>query len=175
MRIGSVISTTLANARRTIKMYLFGVAKDVRESMPYGYDSCPVQGVTAIYTTTGTDDYRYIVGYENTYQITTAGQTRIYSTDTDGGNSFNIFLDNNGQCYLGHPIDFSSYNDYLTKFNEMQTAFNQFRDDFNNFITTEYNSHTHPSAAGETSAPVILATPTEADMSGAKTDNIHVY
>jgi len=142
--------------------------------MPYGIDSNPIKGMTAIYSTTGITGQEIIIGYVNTNQITKVGETRIFSTDSEGGNSFNIYLADNGICYLGQPSDITTYNDYLVKFNEMKSAFNQFTSDFNTFILS-YNSHTHPSAAGETSAPIIPATATEANMDTSKTDSIKVY
>jgi hypothetical protein len=178
------ITGFINNGFRTIKAALFG-ANDVRSALeagPAGIDSCPVNGQRAIYLETGKRTQPIIIGYVNVdargnlvgeAKIMEPGGWRAYSTSETGDLYFNIMMPNIGKCYIGASKDIGDYTDYLTRFNEMQTAFNQFTSDFNTFIAA-YNTHTHPSAAGETSAPIVGATTTSANMDDAKTSNIRV-
>lgn len=79
-KIDSVILNT---GKRILKFLQFG-AKTANESLPYGLDSSPIKGMTAIYATTSNDAESVIIGYIQKNQIVEAGESRLFSTDENG-------------------------------------------------------------------------------------------
>lgn len=138
--------------KRLIKSIRFGTkdGKQSFESMPYGVDSSPIDGMKAIYASTGTSGKSVVIGYINTNQVAEEGETRIFSS---GGE---IWLRTDGTCEI------LGTGNFLVKFNEMETAFNQLKNDFNTHV------HLDP-LSGALPPPT---TPSTANMSGAKAVNI---
>ena len=165
--LGKVDSTFFSKVKeRVVKLLLFG-RDDVRtaeEAMPYGVDSSPIKGMIAVYAETSAKGDPVIIGYINKNQLALVGEHRIYSTDQNGVLKTFIWLKNDGTMLLGG----STKN--LTRFQELEAGFNQLKSDFNAHVS-KYNGHTHTGSTGPI-VPAGASTPSSADISGAKIDEI---
>lgn len=170
MQLTRVISTQLDNLnRRLVKVLRFG-RSDVQtpfQALPHGVDSNPVKDWLAVYSETTEKGKPVIIGYINPDQLAEVGGTRIYSTDSDGAVQFAIYLRADGTCEVGGDTD------NMVRYSELETAFNTLRDDFNNFVNLTYNVHQHPTAAtGPPSTPTVTGSQSNADITGAKIDEV---
>lgn len=162
MNIVKTISTFFESGLRKIKFLRLG-KRDIQssfEAMPYGFDSVPIKNIKAIYSKTGEDGKTVIIGYINTGQLESlkSGESRMFSTDSDGKLSFDIRLKDNGTAEIGGDSDF------MVRFNALESGFNELRGDHNSFLL-----HVH-GAAGTPPAPP--ATPSTASISDAKIEEI---
>ena len=169
MQLTRVISTQLDNLnRRLIKVLRFG-RSDVQtpfQALPHGIDSNPVKDWLAVYSETTEKGKPVIIGYINPDQLAEVGGTRIYSTDSDGAVQFAIYLRADGTCEVGGDTD------NMVRYSELETAFNTLRADLNALVTT-FNAHQHPTAAtGPPSPPSVTGQQSQADISGAKIDEV---
>lgn len=169
MQVVKVISTSLKSAKRLIKFLRYGRA-DVKENMecsPYGLDSNPIKDTRAVYTQTTSASQSVVIGYVNTMQKADVGEFRTFATNANGVEVFYTWMKADGSMEIGGDSD------NMVRFSPLEAEFNKLRDDFNNFINTKYNLHTHPTAApGPPSVTVTVGTPSTADISGAKIDEI---
>lgn len=170
MQLTRVISTQLDDlSRRLVKVLRFG-RSDVQtpfQALPHGIDSNPVKDWLAVYSETTEKGKPVIIGYINPDQLAEVGGTRIYSTDSGGAVQFAIYLRADGTCEVGGDTD------NMVRYSELETAFNTLRDDFNNFVNLTYNLHQHPTAAvGLPSPPSVTGQQSQADISGAKIDEV---
>lgn len=172
MNIVKVISTKLSDAVRFIKFTRFGRSdvKENREAAPYGLDSNPVKDTVAVYSSTTTNGQSVVIGYVNRNQKADVGEFRTYATDSDGNEVFYTWMKNNGTMEIGGDAD------NMVRFSELQSAFDELKQDFNDHIT-DYNSHTHivpqaPSGTTTSQTPIPTGSPSAADISGAKIDEI---
>jgi len=171
MNIVKVISTKLDDQSRRLIKYLRMGKSDVRESLqasPYGTDSNPIADMVAVYAPTLQNGKPVIIGYVNKNQIADVGEHRIFSTDADGLVKMFIHLKNDGTAEFGGDAK------NMVRFQELETGFNQLKSDFNSFITT-FNIHLHAGVTpgiGTTASPITPGTPSAADISGAKIDEI---
>lgn len=175
MNLTKVISTRIQSARRLVKFLRYGRSdvQECAESVPFGIDSNPVKDMIAVYAPTGEDGKNVIIGYINKQQLADVGETRLFSTDSDGELKFFIHLKNDGTCDVGGDTD------NMVRYSELESAFNQLRSDLNDLITA-YNAHIHVTTAtiGASTTPGVIApttstgTPSSADISGAKIDEI---
>ena len=171
MNFVKVISSELDKVkRRIIKVLRFG-RSDVRTSLeasPHGIDSVPVKDLIAIYSETGQDGDTVIIGYLNKNRLAEVGENRLFSTDENGVLSTFIWLKNDGTMEVGGDTDF------MVRFSELETGFNQLKSDLNSLIST-FNTHVHPGVtvgAASTLITVTLETPSNADISNAKIQEI---
>ena len=174
-KISKVISTQKDNLSRfLIKILSLGNddVQEIKQSAPYGDDSNPIKDTIAVYSETNDSGESVVVGYINKNQITSPGEKRIFSTDSDGNVKIALYLKNNGTAEFGGNAK------HMVRYEELETAFNQLKSDFNNHVTT-YNSHTHITTATVlTGPPGIIApttstgTPSSADITGAKITEI---
>lgn len=77
---------------------------DVRtalEATPYGIDSRPVKDMITMYLRSELDGSEYILGYLNKNRLADIGETRLFSTDADGGLKFYVWLKKDGTLQLG--------------------------------------------------------------------------
>lgn len=110
--------------------------------------------------------------YPQTDKITSFDDTNLQIRTTTGKG---ITLTPAGVLELNGNADF------VTAFTDMETAFNQLKTDFNN-LTTAYNTHIHVTTAtigagatpGVLSPTLITGTPSTADMSSAKVNDVKV-
>lgn len=169
MQVVKVISTSLKSAKRLIKFLRYGRA-DVKENMecsPYGLDSNPIKDTRAVYTQTTSASQSVVIGYVNTMQKADVGEFRTFATNANGVEVFYTWMKADGTMEIGGAAD------NMVRYSELEAAFNELKQDFNDFVTTKYNLHNHPTAApGAPSVTVTVGTPSTADISGAKIDEI---
>ena len=111
-------STTLSDiGKRVLKVLQFG-AKSASESLPFGVDSNPLKGMTAIYGSTSNNGDTVIFGYIQKNQIADVGETRFFSLDADGNLKAFIWLKNDGDIQLNGD-DYSS-----VRFQPLQSGIN---------------------------------------------------
>jgi hypothetical protein len=93
--------------RRLVKALRFGKSdtQTPLEVAPYGTDANPIKGMVAIYGSTQVQGQNVVIGYINKEQLAAVGEHRIYSTDSDGGLKFFVWLKNDGTCELGGDAD----------------------------------------------------------------------
>lgn len=158
--------------RRLVKFLLYGKddVRETEESAPYGLDSNPIKGMTAIYGRTDKSGDDVIIGYLNQNQLADVGEFRAYSTDSNGGLKTSIWLKNDGTIEVG------GNSNHLARFEKLKEGFDKLVDDFNDHLTA-FNSHMHPTAGtGPPSPPTpgagIPATPSTASIDDAKIDEI---
>lgn len=169
MNLTTVISTTFDQMNRLKVKFLRKGKSDVRECLEvssYGDDSNPIKDMVALYAPTDEAGRDYIVGYINKNRLAQVGEKRIFSTDADGVLSTYIWLKNDETMEIGGNTDF------MVRYSALETAFNQLKTDFNNLVTS-FNAHMHPTAAtGPPSPPTVSGSPSSADISGAKIEEI---
>ncbi len=145
------------------------------EVSPYGIDSNPIKDIGAAHINSTVMGEDVIIGYFLKNKKAAQGETRIYSTDTDGVEKARIWLHANGDIELGGTGNANSNTNHAAQYEGLQTAFNQLKSDFNDLVT-KYNSHTHPyvdSGSPSTTSPTTSTdSPSTADISGAKLDKI---
>ncbi len=111
----------IEKGKRILKVEQFG-AKTAFESLPFGIDSNPVKGMTAIYAETSNDSESLIIGYINENQLAELGETRLFSVDENKSLKSFIWLKNDGKIEL-NGSDYSS-----TRFEPLNTALNAEKD-----------------------------------------------
>lgn len=87
--------SALDKGKRILKVLQFGT-KTANECMPFGIDSSPIEGMTAIYADTSNNSESVIIGYINTNQIAKAGETRLFSLDANKAVKSYLHLKNDG-------------------------------------------------------------------------------
>lgn len=152
MNFVKVISVELDSLqRRVVKVLRMGKG-DIQTSdqvAPHGIDSYPVKDMTAIYAQTEQKGETVIIGYLNKNMLAAIGETRMYSTDADGGLKTFVWLKNDGTIELGG----SAKN--LVRFQELKTGFDQLKTDLND-MKTKWNAFT---AAYVPGGPALVGTP----------------
>lgn len=169
MRLVTIISTVVESGLRIVKFFHLG--KNVKTSVqaaPWGVDAHPVKDAIAVYAETGVKGKAVIIGYLNVNALAAVGEHRLFSTDADGAVQFYIHLKNDGTAEIGGNAD------NMVRYSELETAFNELKQDFNTHVQN-YNTHVHPGVTagpGSTAVTPAVSTPSQADISGAKIDEI---
>jgi hypothetical protein len=190
MRLGKVDNQLIKLGQRMIKFLGFGTkdVQDIAQALPFGIDSAPVKDMIAVYSDTATNGEAIVIGYITKSLVAETGELRLYSTNTDGEIQTYVRLTNQGKIQLAG----TTHN--AVRYTPLETAFNELKTDFNNLVTTFnlyvaesnanwviYTAHTHLSTTpgtptGPAVAPSIPSaqsgTPSTADVSGAKIDEI---
>lgn len=150
MKSATVLSTSIDSLKRTVIKVLRLGNSDVQTSKqlaPYGIDSNPVKDMIAIHAETGLRGDTIIVGYINKESITEAGETRLFSTDSDGVLKSTVYLKND------ETLELMGNSNFAVKFNELQAEFNK--------LNSAFNSHVHASsgapAVPQSSANITLS------------------
>lgn len=107
MFLTKVISTTVTAGARIVKFLRNGL-KDVQTSeqyAPYGIDSNPIKDMIAIYAATSVAGDTAIIGYLNKNQLAGIGETRLFSTDQNGGLKGYIWLKADGKALINGDAD----------------------------------------------------------------------
>lgn len=171
MQLTSIISTSFDKLkRRLVKIRRFG-NDDVQEPFQannFGVDSNPIKGMVAVYSSTSENGKNVIIGYLNKDQLADVGETRMFSTDSNGNLKTFVWLKNDGTMQLGGDSNFA------VKFNELKTAFNALKQSHNDLLT-EYKTHTHAgvtSGASSTAPTVSTQTPNASNIDNAKNSDI---
>lgn len=113
-------SALLHAGSRILTLLQYGTygARTAVECMPWGEDSQPLPGATALLAETGADGDAFVLGYKNKQQLASAGEKRLYSLKSDGTLSFYAWLKNDGTMVLGgddyHLVRYEPLNTGLT-------------------------------------------------------------
>lgn len=156
--------------RRVAKFLRFGKS-DIQTALqvaPHGIDSNPVNEMIALYAETGQKGKTVVVGYLNKNVLAEVGETRIFSTDSNGELQTFIWLKADGTMQIGG----STKN--MVRFQELETGFNQLKTDFNNLVTL-FNSHVHTgvtTGGGSSGPPASSGSSSNASIADAKIDEI---
>jgi hypothetical protein len=153
-------STAVDSLNRRVQKALRNGRSDVVTAPvagPYGIDSNAVADMIAVYADTAMKGQSVIIGYINKNALAEVGGVRLYSTDSAGAEQFYVYLRSSGALELGGT------DRHLARFEELETAFNS--------LKSTFNSHQHTETGVVTSPPL---TPSNADISTAKIDNITV-
>lgn len=171
--LSTIKGSRISNLIRLIKAQIFGLddLREINEAMPYGVDSCPVSNTNGVFVNTTSNGVSYVVGYVNKQQKATAGEMRIYSTNSSGVFKFNVWLKGDGTVLIGDSDTPASYTNFLTKFNELKTGFDTLKGDYNTFIAN-YNLHTHSNSGGTTTPPSPTGSPSTASIDSSKATKI---
>lgn len=165
-----VIGSALSNGMRKIKISFGGSnVQEVAEVAPHGIDSNPPDNRIAAHANTTVKGINVVYGYYNTKQTAAKGETRIYATNTAGSSVvMYLHLKNDGTANFGGTAD------NLVRYSDLETGFNDLKGKVNDLIT-KYNSHTHTgvqTGAGTSAVTAAIETPTTADISGSKINEI---
>ncbi len=95
------LDSTLINnlGKRIIKFFEFG-AKTASESSPFGIDSNPIKGMTAVHSQSSNNGESVIIGYINTNQLSESGESRMYSVDENNTLKSFIWNKKDGKLWL---------------------------------------------------------------------------
>jgi ribosomal protein S11 len=152
---------------------LVGGKSDVRtapQSLPFGIDSKPIEGQIGVYIRAEDRSKSAVLGYIRESDITTAGETRIYATDSEGVTVFDVILKANGTCELGGNTDnLVRYSDLKTNYDKTKAVVDAILQAINVPVNEPGNGA--PSAF---QAAMLAATTgkTTGDISGAKITEI---
>lgn len=115
--LAKYFSSLIENGKRIIKSRgIGGSAMTTKECAPFGFDSQPLEGWTAIYAETTNKEEAVVVGYINKNQLVGAGESRMYAVGTDGQLLGYVYNRNDGVLGL-NGFDHSS-----VRFGPLNTA-----------------------------------------------------
>lgn len=169
IRLIKIISTSIDSLSRRLVKFQGNGKDDIQEVInisQFGDDSNPIKDMVAVKVDTAIMGESVVIGYINTNQLAAVGEKRLFSTDESGNEQMFLWLKNDG------TIEFGGNAGHLTRYEELKTAFDELKNNFNSFVNTTYNVHIHPTPAGPSSPTVSLGTPSTADMSGAKINEL---
>ena len=154
---------------RVVKVLRFGRSdvQTANQVTPAGIDAGPIKDLIAVYSSTSKKGSKVIIGYISKNAIAESGELRLYSQDDQGAEQGYVYLKKDG------TLELLGDTDYAIRYSEMKTAFDTLRDDLNALLNL-YNAHIHPTPAGPSSVTVSLGTPSAADMTASKIDEIKV-
>lgn len=99
--LAKYFSSVIENGKRIIKSKgIGGSVMTTKEVAPFGFDSQPLEGMTAIYSDTTNADESVIIGYINKNQLAGIGESRMYSVDAQGEVKATILCDASGRISL---------------------------------------------------------------------------
>ena len=164
INVGQVVGQRIGNFKEleNVRLLEVDLLGDSADTVLYlnkpGEDTAPVNGDLVLVIDYGS--FRVAMNIWDTLAAAAAsGERKIYSRDSGGAVAAFINLLADGQMELNGTGDFA------VRFTALETAFNQFK--------TDFNEHTHGGVASGSSSTAIT-TPTTADVSGAKIDEIEV-
>lgn len=172
LKIVTVISNAVEKEFRKVKVLVLGTSDNriSKQVSPFGVDSSPIDGMSAIYAPTSKTGKDVIVGYYNKSLLAGKGETRLYSVNSDGELETFIWLTADGKIQLGGT------DDNAVRFSDLKDGFDQLKGDLNDLISA-FNAHTHATAG--TGPPVpptpgsgIPATPSSASVDSSKIEEI---
>lgn len=152
----AIVDSSTNDEQREVKVQQFG-PKTAIESSPYGIDSNPLKGMTAVFSESSESGEQIIIGYINEKAIAEAGETRIYCDHKDGF----IYLKKNGSIEIGgSEKNLVKYQDLNQKLLQMVQDLNQELIKIASGISTAGGSY--------------VPDPIQIDISSAITENIKV-
>lgn len=122
-------SSVIEQGKRILKSIgIGGSVMTTKECAPFGIDSQPPEGYTAIYANTTNNSEEVIIGYINRNQISQAGECRLYAVGVGNTVISEIYLKNNGQILMNNG------NKSSVRFQDLKTAIDQ----QNTLINTQF-------------------------------------
>lgn len=97
--LSKIKSVSIEAGQRILKVLQYG-PKTANECSPFGFDSSPLAEYTAIYGETANVGESVIIGYIQKSQLAEAGETRLFSLDSNGLLKAEIFCKSNGKILL---------------------------------------------------------------------------
>lgn len=136
MKLLTVISSEFDKLKRLVVKSWNGksVTVTAEEVSSYGIDSNPIKGMVAVYAKSEVDGAEVIIGYLNKGRVASIGETRLFSTDSNGELKANVWLKNNGDFLIGDSTNPEDYTNNAVKFNELKTEFNKLKADHNELV-----------------------------------------
>jgi hypothetical protein len=123
IKLVKVISASIQKGLRTVKVYVMGKS-DVQtphQAAPFGVDSNPVKNMVAVYASTSEVGAPVIIGYLNKDNIAESGETRLFSTDSEGVEKSSIYLKND------ETIEINGNSDFMVRFNSLDNGLQVFK------------------------------------------------
>lgn len=122
--LAKYFSSAIEQGKRILKVTQFGT-KTAKEAYPFGFDSQPPEGMTAIYSETSNADEAVIVGYINKHQLVGVGESRMYSLGSDGEVKAYVVCTSLGSIELnGNEFSAVRYENLVTGLNAQNTLIN---------------------------------------------------
>lgn len=171
-KIVKVISSIITEGRIKVK-FLGSGKKDIQEKdqvSPFGIDSSPIKDMIAVYSVTSEIGNEVIVGYIQKNQISDIGETRLFSTNSEGTEQISLHLKNDGTAEFGGDSDF------MVRFSVLQSEYNELRDSHNSLVN-KWNAFALAYVPGSPSTiglppTASTASTSSGDISGAKIEEI---
>jgi hypothetical protein len=146
---------------------------DVQQALPHGIDSAPTEDMRGLSIETESNRQTFVYAYINKEQVANAGETRLYSTNSDGAFQTYIYLRDDATIEIGGDTD------NMVRYSELKAGYDELKTDFNNLVTL-YNSHVHITTATVSATPVpgiitptpSQGTPSTASIAASKIDEI---
>ena len=136
---------------------------------PPGEDSSPPDGSKVLIIDIGSAYKIAIAADDNVEPSMLEGEKKLYSSSSGAIAAFINFLQ-------GGIVEINGNSDFAVRFTALETAFNQLKTDFNSQVTI-FNAHVHGgvlAGGGTTLISATPGTPSAADVSGAKIEEIKV-
>lgn len=161
--LAKYFSAVIESGKRIIKSKgIGGSVMTTKEVGPFGFDSQPPEGWTALYCKTSNADEDCILGYINKNQLAEMGESRMYSVNAQGEVQATIVCDASGRISLNGNA-YSS-----VRFENLQTALNS----QNTLINAEL---TKIATAINGIAPgAYIVAPVSIDITTAKSENVKI-
>lgn len=157
-----ISSSSIVNFFRSFKVKQFGV-KTADHVSSFGDDSAPLKDMVALFAETSNNAEPVVIGFINKNQLAQPGEKRIFSLQSNGALSADIYLKSDG------TIEFHGNQKNMVRYQELETAFNELNNKFNALVI-KFNAHSH--AANGSAPPATPAESSTADIAPAKIDNI---
>lgn len=167
----SKTESTRFNKIKNLLVKILGFGKkdivECIEGQPFGIDSRPIKGQIAIIArTTGQEDV--VLGYITKDRIAQVGETRLYSTDSNGALKAYVWAKNNGALDLN-----GESNGGLIKIQDLVDAINNIIGVIN-YNQEIYNVHAHTETGSVTTVPIQISTAQLQDLLRSSIENTKV-
>jgi hypothetical protein len=169
--IVNVISNAVESGFRKIKIKVLGNSDNriAKQVSPFGIDSSPVDGMSAIYGRTNKNGKAVIIGYYNKSLLAAKGETRVFSIDGDGELSTFIWLKADGTMQLaGDSDNLIRFGNTKTVIDEIQNDIASLKQAFNSWVPVPNDG----GAALKTAAASWAGTPLTGNIDSSKIDEI---
>ena len=124
--LSKINSSTIEAGKRILKVIgIGGSAYTAKESYPFGFDSVPPKGYTALYSDTSNRDESVIIGYINKNQLAEVGGSRMFAVGESGDVSGFLYARASGVLEL-NGSDYSAvrFQELKTQIDLLQTQIN---------------------------------------------------
>ncbi len=107
MTIAKIISTAIYKGRLIVKVLGLGKSdvKTVYQILPFGIDCNPTKNYRAIYADTTVKGEKVLIGVVNNDILTEAGELRLHSENSNGGEAIYLHLKSNGNFEINGNSD----------------------------------------------------------------------